>query len=312
MSSSQVGPQKRKPPNTSFHQQKIRAYRPILTPIPVILLYVFIGVIFAIIGIFLFLAWGDTVETEHVRYDDTCHLNTTCAVKINITEKMISPVFFYYKIENHYQNYRLYVRARSDYQLRGQSYAYTDLSPCAPKITKGDTGKDKDIFLPCGLPALDFFNDTFIMVTPTGKVVNWSSKNIAWFSELKYKFKRIPPQEPGIRIYPFDVKNHDFIVWMRISTFPDFRKLYRVIHHDLDVGTYTVYINNTWDVDPWDGSKFVLLSTTTWIGGQNLGIAIAYIVVAFLSFLLATAFAIKAIVAPRSLGDHSKFHWFQK
>lgn len=97
-----------------------------------------------------------------------------------------------------------------------------------------------------------------------------------------------------------DVSNEEFIVWMRTSGLPEFRKLHRIIRTDLKKGDkLTFTINNVFPVDSFDGGKKIVLSTTEWIGGKNQFLGWAYIVVAILCLLLAIAFGIKQALTPR-------------
>lgn len=97
-----------------------------------------------------------------------------------------------------------------------------------------------------------------------------------------------------------DVANEEFIVWMRTSGLPDFRKLHRIINVDLQAGDQIdFFVNNVFPVTAFDGKKKIVLSTTTWIGGKNQFLGWAYIVVAILCLLLAIGFGIKQWVSPR-------------
>jgi hypothetical protein len=60
---------------------------------------------------------------------------------------------------------------------------------------------------------------------------------------VSQKFNNPPLNSPGIRVIP-DMRDEDFIVWMRIAGLPTFRKLYRIIDIDLS-GNYTIDINNS-------------------------------------------------------------------
>merc|ERR1711934_1102843 len=103
-----------------------------------------------------------------------------------------------------------------------------------------------------------------------------------------------------------DVGNEEFIVWMRTSGLPDFRKLHRIIHTDLKAGSkLTFHINNIFPVMGFDGKKKIVLSTTTWIGGKNQFLGWAYIVVATVCILLAIGFGIKQAIDPRQVGKAS-------
>lgn len=104
-----------------------------------------------------------------------------------------------------------------------------------------------------------------------------------------------------------DVSNEEFIVWMRTSGLPTFRKLHRIIKTDLKKGdVLTLWVNNVFPVSGFSGKKKVVLSTTTWIGGQNDFLGWAYIVVAIICLLLAIGFGIKQIVHPREVAKASK------
>jgi len=105
--------------------------------------------------------------------------------------------------------------------------------------------------------------------------------------------------------------DEDFIVWMRIAAFPDFRKLYRIIPGDLKQGDYVLEINNTYPVGGFGGKKGIILSTTTWIGGKNLFLGISYLSVGGLCLLLGIAFALKYLGCPRRVGDPSQLKYFQ-
>ena len=58
-----------------------------------------------------------------------------------------------------------------------------------------------------------------------------------------------------------------FIVWMRTAGLPSFRKLYGVINQDLNPGTYSLGINNNYNVTQFNGHKTFVLSTTNMLGG---------------------------------------------
>ena len=67
------------------------------------------------------------VKEVSVRYDAVCGppvigpVNATaqCTLQIRLPE-MKAPVYFYYKLENFYQNHRRYVKSRNDDQLAGK------------------------------------------------------------------------------------------------------------------------------------------------------------------------------------------------
>merc|ERR1711988_19946 len=98
-----------------------------------------------------------------------------------------------------------------------------------------------------------------------------------------------------------DVANEEFIVWMRTSGLPEFRKLHRIIEEDLNKGDKVRFVvNNVFPVSGFDGEKKIVLSTTEWIGGKNQFLGWAYVVVAIICILLAVAFAVKQYIHPRN------------
>jgi hypothetical protein len=106
------------------------------------------------------------------------------------------------------------------------------------------------------------------------------------------------------------VKNEHFAVWMRTAALPTFRKLYAHIDTDLQKGdTLTFAIANNLDASSYAGKKSLVITTTTWIGGRNPFLGIAYLVTGAVCVALGLAFLAKQIINPRVLGDPSHLHW---
>jgi len=147
---------------------------------------------------------------------------------------------------------------------------------------------------PCGLVAKSYFTDSFLIFKQDKSSVFINETNIAWESDKEYKFKHMQTQ-PGQNWTQFqwtDVENEHFIVWMRTAGLPNFRKLYGRIEKDLLPGSYSMYINNTYDVSSYDGQKSFVLSTTNALGGKNYFLAICYLVVGSLCIVFAIIFLI--------------------
>ena len=79
---------------------------------------------------------------------------------------------------------------------------------------------------------------------------------------------------------------------MRTAGLPNFRKLWGRIENGLPKGKYTVHIDNQFEVSPFQGQKFFVLSTTNALGGKNYFLAVCYIVVGTLCMLFAFIFCI--------------------
>lgn len=154
------------------------------------------------------------------------------------------------------------------------------------------------------------FNDTFVLSdATTGSVIQLEKKGIAWESDRTAKFKNPPQDTPGIRIIP-DFEDEDFIVWMRTAALPTFKKLYRIIRQPLR-GTYTAQVYNNFPVAAFDGTKSIVITELSWLGGKNPFLGIAYIVTGSVCVLLGFVFLIKHKISGRRLGDTSYLEWAQ-
>jgi len=253
------------------------------------------------------------------------NVQTACTVSLTVPEDMEPPVYVYYELENFYQNHRRYVKSRDDVQLReGKLLTASDLSDCEPLI-QSQNGTKSPIRHPCGLIAGSFFNDSFSVSSPSGITID--EKDIAWKTDRDDKFKAVPLSEknaaetagtymflndmyPGVIAANEGVENEHFIVWMRVAALPNFRKLWGKIDTRLAKDTQvTINVQSNFVVDSFEGKKSVVLSTTSWIGGKNPFLGIAYLVVGCICLLMAGAFAVKQFVSPRRPGDVSGTQW---
>jgi hypothetical protein len=144
--------------DTAFKQQQLKAWQPILTPKPVIITFLVLGILFVPIGVILLTASNQVIEVSK-RYDNIgCEINTTCTITLDVPEKMSSPVYMYYGMGNYFQNHRRYVKSRSDQQLRGDVVGYSTISDCDPLRSEDGSSDSDKLFLPCGLIAWSRFN----------------------------------------------------------------------------------------------------------------------------------------------------------
>ena len=89
------------------------------------------------------------------------------------------------------------------------------------------------------------------------------------------------------------VTDEDTMVWFRTASLPNFRKLWRKINKDLPVGSYEIEVTDRFDTSAFSGKKSIVLATTSWIGGKNEFLGVAYIVVGALCFVLSVGFFVK-------------------
>lgn len=317
----------KRPKYSKFTQQELPACKPILTPKWVISAFLLVSVVFIPIGVASLFASRDVVEivdryetecippdkrSDKVKYIQTTE-NTTCSRTLTVPKRMKHPIFVYYQLDNFYQNHRRYVKSRSDAQLKKNSSA-DDVSSCKPE----DMANGKSI-VPCGLIAWSLFNDTYSF-SRNNQQLNVNKKDISWKSDRENKF--------GKDVYPTNFQNgtlkggaslnpliplseqEDLIVWMRTAALPTFRKLYGKIEVDLQANDIIqVILENNYNTYSFNGKKKLVLSTTSWLGGKNDFLGIAYLTVGGLCFVLALTFTVVYLVKPRRLGDPSYLSW---
>ncbi|KAI9569515.1 CDC50/LEM3 family [Boletus coccyginus] len=368
----------RRPANTAFKQQRLKAWQPILTPKTVLPTLFITGIIFAPIGGLL--VWGSSLVSEMTfDYTDCWNLQTstsmddlawsqmpsysynlrssdsrksvtppsyayfydasappnqshTCVIKFEIVADLQAPVLQYYKLTNFYQNNRGYAQSLDTTQLQGQYVDANSLSGsnCKPLAVTSD---GKAIY-PCGLIANSLFNDTISGFRPDSDPsgasdYNFTQNGIAWPGEAKkysatsgYVGKLdeiVPPPNWALR-YPNNysddspppdlTQDEHFQNWMRTAGLPTFSKLYgRNDTTTLPAGNYQVQIYYNYPVQGFKGTKSLVISTVSWIGGKNPFLGWAYVAAACVFVLLALAGTIRHLFKPRRLGDMSRLSW---
>jgi len=106
------------------------------------------------------------------------------------------------------------------------------------------------------------------------------------------------------------VENEHFIVWMRLATLPDFRKLYGYIDQSIPAGnTITFQIDANFVVESFGGTKSLILSTNNIFGGKNDYLGRSFIWFGYFCIATAFFFMFKHWCSPRKLGDKQYLHY---
>ncbi|KAL4433528.1 hypothetical protein ABPG74_002925 [Tetrahymena malaccensis] len=288
-------------------------------------LFFFVGVVFIIFGIVINIFNAKIKEKQIDNYEDLCKGQTTCKIPFTLDEDFTDTVYFFYGLDNFYQNHRRYIKSKSSSQLSGtmisssdantfcspivhnsdllpeQQYVYYANSYTNSSITQPKSLNPQDIAVPCGLIARSFFNDTFQLYNAaTQQRVPIDESGIAWPDDKGNKFKMDQKNKDK---YWIDVENEHFIVWMRTSGLPNFRKLWGIVKEKLPKGNYYIMVNNIYDVSNFKGHKNIILSTSGPFGGKNQFLSIAFIVVGSISVLIAVAFFIKQRTTDNRFGN---------
>lgn len=352
----------RKPPNTAFRQQRLKAWQPILTPKTVIPFLFLLAVIFAPLGIAIVYTTNNVLNlmvdythcadlvlesyekipskyTSHhfggkdapdyqwklVNSTDASGAVQTCHIQFNLPKDLKPPLYLYYKLTNFYQNHRKYALLYDIDQLGGHAKKWDLLtSDCKPLRAEGD----KAIY-PCGLVANSLFNDTFsspvLLNSRSGsdnETYVMSEKGISWDLDRKHRFKKtkyaaadIVPPPNWRKMFPqgYNDSNIPDLLqwehlqnWMRTAGLPTFYKLYsKNDTAPLALGTYEVQVRLNYPVLVFGGTKSLVISNNTVLGGRNLLLGIIYIVVAILCVVCAVFFLMQHLIWPRRIGDHN-------
>lgn len=246
-----------------------------------------------------------------------------CTVEFTIPAQMDAPVLFYYRLTNFYQNHRRYVKSFQASQLKGDPVDNDTIrsSSCTPLYNNETTGK---IYYPCGLIANSIFNDTFhnpvLLNTNNGtsnETYQMNSKtDIAWaadaelYGKTSYNLDQIAPPPNWVKRWPNGYTEENpppnlkedeaFQVWMRTAGLPTFSKLaQRNDDAPMKAGTYRLQIDMNFPVTEFGGTKSIVISTRTIMGGRNPFLGVAYVVVGGICVILGAVFTFAHLVKPR-------------
>jgi len=113
-------------------------------------------------------------------------------------------------------------------------------------------------------------------------------------------------------ISPLDgVQDEHFIVWMRVSAFSKFRKMYGYFDTSISSGTTLSFsILANWDVSKFHGSKALVLTTTSLIGGKHPQLGMMIYIIGYICLFFALVIGLKHWFKPRKIGDSDYLKYF--
>lgn len=324
---NELAPKPRAPLVERLKQQELTSYTLTFSPRIIITLYFVIAILFLPLGVAIVAGTSKIHEVPRTVYSGdgrNCEPNVTvsderndCAITFNVTETIPPPSYFYYSITNFHQNHRVYAKSRSDIMHLGKVPTVPlEVDPCEPFLfqndsSRGENGFDPSEFrYPCGLTARSFFNDTFKICKDRScdDLVRTTERGIAIETDYLHKFR--PGEDPlfmereslgeGFPEANALLTNEHFIVWMRLSAFPDFDKLYSIIEEPLLPNVnYLVNVTSHYPVQEFGGTKGFRISTVSWFGGPNVFLGTAYVVVGFAALITAITLLVKHLRHPR-------------
>ena len=292
-----------------FAQQKLPAWRPILTPVKVLIYFGVLAIISFIIGALFFVSFSNTVEYQ-IRYDDQCELNQTCTLSFNIEEEIKGDIHLKYKLTKFYQNHRRWMESKSRDQLAGVYVNFEGMSTCDPIRSVNDSSAAEDWILPCGISAISLFNDTF---TIDSDELDFNESGIAWDSDQEYNYQPLSEEYKtghkwleGSSLFPGGQINEHFIVWMRAGSLPTIVKKYAICHDcTIPAGQLNVTIENNYPQSLFGGEKYVILYKDSAVKSKNNSLGIIFFFLGALCTLFFLLTILERIISPRKLGDMS-------
>lgn len=151
----------------------------------------------------------------------------------------------------------------------------------------------------CSKKGISWRADTEVRFKPLVPGPRWWSRHFPFATSNDYLNSGWYLDEPGHELpNPSDL---DFQVWMKSSVRSSFRKLYRILHVDLEPGLYTLQVEEFYDTTTFRGRKGILLRTTHWFGASNMALGVVFVVMGCLCFILGVAFTIECVLRRRGI-----------
>lgn len=210
-------------------------------------------------------------------------------------DEAFDQVNIYYGLKNFHQNYRFLTFSRDPAHLTGR----VENKP--PKECHPHSSSDNKTIFPCGSLANVLFDDEFNLSYEDTTSIQMDRFSIALERSRKYQYinpsnlnvlkEFVKPPRWHRDLENLDdsndlnngIENGGFIVWMTISTFEDFYKLYSIIRPVGGImrkGRYSLNIIYRFGVhEANEGNKYVLIESVTSQGVRNVRLLIVLMVV---------------------------------
>ncbi|KAI8986038.1 CDC50/LEM3 family [Pilobolus umbonatus] len=255
-----------------------------------------------------------------------------CIIDFTVPNTIPGPIFMYYRLTNFYQNHRQYIKNFDAEQFNGKSVDKSTLNVNCVKMDSVLIQNNDYIIYPCGLIANSMFNDTtsnLVSLTDGVPEYKFERTGIAWptdkkkYSPTSYAMDQIAPPPNWALRYPNGLYTEQypppdlstlesFMVWMHVAALPDFRKIWgRNDNEALTAGRWRIMIDMNFDTIQYGGTKWLVLSSTSPLGGRNPYLGIAYMAIAGISVFVGLLLTLRHVIKPRKLGDESYLTWNQ-
>lgn len=280
-------------------------------------LFVIVGVLLYFQAMSITLLSADYTHCKSVETNESCSklidsqmafnktVNRPCHCRLGFdlnSSLRANQINIYYGLTNYNQNYRFLAQSKDTSQLRGHLNAKTVSTSCRPSRNPSNI-----TVVPCGALANVLFDDEFTLKHETG-IVEFDRYNIP-LDGVRGNQHRNPEDLNRILLFgkpprwrtdltgldDRDPKNNAFengplIVWMTVSTFSYFTKLYAIINLPrglLPSGNYTLDILYRYGVGgPRDSGKIAVIQTVGLLGVNNAKLLVVTICLATIYLFL--------------------------
>lgn len=324
-----------------FAYQKFKGWRPILSPHKTELFFLGCGALLIALGVPILIASLNVVEyrvpyafegpfagkdadARQALLAQQGGYGVNYTVSLTVDKRMEAPVYVIFELGSFFQNFRRYVRSYDPTRMHDGSGSGSPVSACAP-FSYADPGNNTLPINPCGQIAHSFFNDTFSLSLAGGEQLPVDDSSIAWSSDANHLYGPVAPENFNpAGGYPrggntSDVvlnQNQHWMVWMRPHSKVAAQKLYGRIDQSIEAGQQVLLaVTNRYNTYEYSGTKSVILTTNSWVGGKNIFLGALYVATGGVCLLIALFFFVSydlGLIWKRPFADLSNVSWLRR